>query len=172
MTAGCSFANVRPEVFTGKEADDLYAWYAKDDDFGRGVVFNFLLERDISKFHPGHPPPMTEAKLAMTELAKSPFDRWADKFFGHRHFVTAVEIREAGTYGEAPPEVHAQMHKGEDFRIIKWLKVNKFEALPNRVRVEGGDNVTVWARSPRPEIRLTTGQLLAQRLVDDRREKK
>jgi Family of unknown function (DUF5906) len=151
------------EVFAGTPVDELYAWY---DQGGREIVFGYLLERDISHFNPAHPPPVTAAKLAMIELAKSPVERWLDDAFGHRRFVTVAEIRSAAIY-DSSPGVHTAIMKGEDFRIIKWLKTNKFEALRNRIRIEGGDPTTVWARTPTPEIRVATGQLLAQRVAAD-----
>jgi hypothetical protein len=160
-------------VFAGQPVDDLIAWYQNG---GYEIVFGFLKARDVSHFKPGHPPPMTAAKEEMVELAKHPFDRWCDDQFGHRELITVPEIKTMGRYGSADDApaaaIAAMLAKGEEFRIIKWLKVNKFEALPNRIRIEGSVPTTVWARSPRPEIKATSGEFLAQRLAADRAKKR
>jgi hypothetical protein len=155
-------------LFSGKDADDLYAWYEKD---GYSIVFEFLWSRDISKFNPAHPPPMTAAKEAMINMAKSSFDRWADREFDRRECITVPEIREAGLYGpSAPHDVHVQMANSEDYRIIKWLKINGFEAV-QRIKIEGSDPITVWVKNPTNEIRNTPDRLLAARLAADRKKK-
>jgi hypothetical protein len=156
-------------IFAGKEVDELYAWYEKD---GYSFVFEFLWQRDVSKFNPAHPPPMTAAKQAMIDMAKSPFDRWADREFEGREFITAVEIRDLGHFGpSAPHEVHLQMSKGEDFRIVKWLKINGFEAV-QKIRIEGRDPAMIWVKNPTNEIKNTPDRLLAARLIADRKKQK
>jgi hypothetical protein len=154
------------EALPTTQADEIYEWYAKDDNFGRGVVFDFLMKRDISKFNPARTPPMTAAKSAMIELAKSEFHRWADKNFGHRKFVTASEIQEAGIYGG---NIEVSRHSCDDASIVRWLRTNGFEALSNRIRIEKEEKTTVWAHDPTPEVKLAGDEFLRRWLMEDRK---
>jgi hypothetical protein len=54
-------------------AKAMWSWYARG---GFGAVANWLMERNVSAFAPGAPPPETEAKRLMIEDARSPAEQF------------------------------------------------------------------------------------------------
>jgi hypothetical protein len=152
-------------AMTPEEITKIYTWY---DAGGAAIVVHYLLQRDLSSFRPGDTPPMTKAKKEMIELAKPIPVRWLDQQeYQKREFITVNEIMDTAQFG-SNSEVSVTIRH---WHVISWLKAKGFIAHPSRVRIENGDNVTVWTRDMRPETMAASGEFLVARLMADRKKR-
>jgi hypothetical protein len=147
------------------ESDKLYAWLNSGGD---AIAVWWLLQRDLSKFNPAHPPPMTAAKTSMIELSKPVAVRWLEDQFAtvwaKREFMTHGEILDASGGFNVPANVSKQIHQGH---VKSAFHKHGFVAIEGRHRV-GSAVTTIWTRDKRPETLASSGQFLVARLAADR----
>lgn len=72
----------RSPVFPADYFDEMYAYFERG---GIAAVVRWLLDRDLSRFRPGAPPPMTEGKRQViesaTQVRRTPVDEVLERFF-------------------------------------------------------------------------------------------
>lgn len=134
----------------------LYDWLNAGGD---AACVGWLLDRDVSRFNPCAPPPMTKAKRAMLDTAQPAPVRWLrDQFsdggaFGARTVVTVSELLAAEDFS-APDGINVR-------HATAVLKLEGFRPA-HRLRIHQGDPQQLWARDPSGLI----GQLPADKLRD------
>lgn len=131
-----------------KQSPEFYAKVHGLIDQGHGAakIAGWLMQRDISRFNPHAPPPMTEAKRSMLDLSQPPGVRWVRDQFAEgsalagRSIVAASDVRAAAHDGWGAP---ADL---KDSHITAALRAEGFQRA-DRVRV-GKDVLQLWARDP------------------------
>jgi hypothetical protein len=135
----------------------LYDWLNAGGD---AACVGWLLDRDVSKFNPCAPPPMTKAKRAMLDTAQPAPVRWLrDQFsdggaFAARTVMTVGELLATEDFS-APVGINVRhataVLKLEGFRPAQRLRIR-----------QGDDPQQLWARDPSGLI----GQLPPDKLRD------
>lgn len=100
-----------------KNEDGLYGRVAEEiEDGGIEAFYEFLLARDLSKFHPHTRPPMTKAKADLVELGLKPSERFAREWLGKELDLPLW------------PCSTNQLYRA----FTKWAKVNGERFVPNQ----------------------------------------
>lgn len=149
----CEIEVPETELYFGR----LYDWLNAGGD---AACVGWLLDRDVSKFNPCAPPPMTKAKRAMLDTAQPAPVRWLrDQFsdggaFAARTVLTVSELLATEDFS-APGGINIRhataVLRLEGFRPAQRLRLR-----------QGDDPQQLWARDPSGLI----GQLPADKLRD------
>lgn len=138
-----------------KRAPDYYAPLVNEtnglfkDPIFQGKVWEWLLRYDLSKFNPGEAPPVTQAKINMTEETRHPVDRYLhDDFdeggkYANRKLVQTREIlsdvQALHKFGGVSPDVVKVIN---ETRVGRWFRKSGWRAL--RARFASGGIVRLW----------------------------
>jgi hypothetical protein len=86
--------------------------------------------------------------------------------FSRRTLVIASEVLDAAHSFDVLPEIGLQIRA---WQVTAHLKTVGWQAIPQRVRIEGSNGVTVWTKDPR--LMNLTGEFLAAKFLADQKQR-
>jgi hypothetical protein len=150
------------ELQTPREPDyyrGLYQWYA---DGGCEKVIGWLMQRDLRRFDPSMPPPMTAAKKTMIGASLTKEAQQLARLFdegealGNRKLMT---VRELLNHARVVEGISAgDRHATSVLKHLRWHPTDRMRAGP-------GSPVRVWCRDAK--VATFTPAVVAQMYADD-----